>query len=793
MENLLQQGLNLHQQGSLTEAKRIYEQILKINPLHFETLTLLGALLVQARDFQNAITFLSQAIEINPQHAGNFSNLGVALYELGLFQDALEANYQALRILPNHANFLNNRGNVLKKLNRFEEALAHYDETILHHAGFSEALYNRALVKIELQNDASAIIDFQHAILLNPHYLDAYFSLGITYARLKDFEKALSSLEKVIQLNPNYYPAFEAGGNIHQELRQFEQALVNYDQAIQIHPDSYETLNNRGNALQQLNRFVEALDAYDLALHINPNSAEIHYHRAKVLEDLHRHEEALLSYARSIDLNTENATVFVSRGNLFFEKKWYLQAIADYECALNINPHFEYLLGTLQHLKMFICDWSGLEEQTALIRQKTLLGEKASDPFSLLSLIDSPSLQKKCTQIFTEDKYPSDAYLGAIEKKHKGPKIRIGYFSADFHNHATAYLMADFFETHDKNQFELIAFSFGPNLQSDMRQRLFNAFHQFIDVQDLPDIEVAKLSRQLNIDIAVDLKGFTNHSRPKIFSYRAAPIQVNYLGYPGTMAADYIDYIIADKFLIDDTDQHFYSEKIVQIPGTYQVNDRKRQISAKQFSNSELGLPDEGFVFCCFNNNFKITPMIFEAWVNILNAVPHSVLWLLEDNDIAKTNIRKEALLRGIGENRIIFAKRMPLPEHLARHRNADLFLDAFPYNGHTTTSDALWAGLPVLTLKGQSFASRVAASLLDAINLPELITLTIQDYQHLAIQLANNPNRLQEIRLKILHNRDSCALFDTLRFTKNIEEVYQKMFERYCLNLVPDHINLEF
>jgi predicted O-linked N-acetylglucosamine transferase (SPINDLY family) len=468
-----------------------------------------------------------------------------------------------------------------------------------------------------------------------------------------------------------------------------------------------------------------------------------------------------------------------------------LQAIRDYERALEINPRFEYLLGTLQHLKMLICDWKNFEENILYICQVILLGEKASDPFSLLSLIDSPKLQFNCSKIFANDKYQLDSDLGVIKKNVINTRIKVGYFSADFHNHATAYLMADFFESHDKDKFELIAFSFGPNFQDDMRQRLTNAFDQFIDVRNLTDIEIAKLSRQFNIDIAVDLKGYTNYSRPKIFSYRAAPIQINYLGYPGTMANDCLDYIIADQLLIEDNDRKFYSEKIVRVPGTYQVNDRKRNISERQFTKSELGLPEKGFVFCCFNNNYKITPTIFKAWIEILNSVPNSVLWLLEDNEIAKANIKKESLLRGLEENRIIFAKRMQLPEHLARHQHADLFLDAFPYNGHTTTSDALWAGLPVLTLKGESFVSRVAASLLSAIDLPELITTTIEDYQHQAIQLALNPDRLKEIKIKLKINRETTALFDTLGFTKNLEKVYRKMIERQNSDLLPDHIDL--
>jgi predicted O-linked N-acetylglucosamine transferase (SPINDLY family) len=324
-----------------------------------------------------------------------------------------------------------------------------------------------------------------------------------------------------------------------------------------------------------------------------------------------------------------------------------------------------------------------------------------------------------------------------------------------------------------------------------MRQRLEKSFDQFIEVGSKSDVEVAKLSRDLNIDIAVDLKGFTQDARTGIFSYRAAPIQVNYLGYPGTMGADYIDYIIADKTLIPLDAQSSYTEKVVYLPNSYQVNDRKRIISDRQFTRQELGLPEDRFVFCCFNNNFKILPATFTSWMRILKATEGSVLWLLQDNSWVVENLKKEAQKQGVDAQRLVFADRLPLSEHLARHSQADLFLDTFPYNAHTTTSDALWAGLPVLTMMGQSFASRVAASLLNAIGLPELITNTQEQYETFAVELAQNPLKLAEIKLKLANNRLITPLFDTPVFTKNIEAAYLKMIERYQTDMMPDHVTI--
>jgi predicted O-linked N-acetylglucosamine transferase (SPINDLY family) len=351
--------------------------------------------------------------------------------------------------------------------------------------------------------------------------------------------------------------------------------------------------------------------------------------------------------------------------------------------------------------------------------------------------------------------------------------------------------MAELFERHDKSKFELIAFSFGPETNDEMQIRVSQAFDHFINVASLSDLEVALLSRELGIDIAIDLKGVTQDYRLSIFSYRAAPIQVSYLGYPGTLGVDYIDYLIADKTLIPKQSQQHYSEKIVYLPNSYQVNDRHRAIAPTQFTKQELGLPEDAFVFCCFNNNFKITPDIFDSWIRILKAVDSSVLWLLQDNPTVALNLQKEAAQRGLDPARLVFAGRMDLPEHLARHNAADLFLDTTPCNAHTTASDALWAGLPLLTCMGETFASRVAASLLNAIGLPELVTETQADYEALAIDLAKTPAKLKALKEKLERNRLTTPLFDSELFTKHLEASYMQMYERYQADMKPEHIEV--
>jgi predicted O-linked N-acetylglucosamine transferase (SPINDLY family) len=722
IEKLVAQGLALHQQGKLPEAKAIYDQVLKKQPQNFMALQLMGAFYLQTKNNLQAIEFLSQAIAINPQFAPCYNNIGLAFKEIKRLDEALASYDHAVRIKPDYAEAYSNRGVVLQELKRLDEALASYD----------------------------------HAVRIKPDYAMAYYNRGVTLQELKRLDEALASYDQAIRIKPDSAETYSNRGNALKELKRLEEALASYDQAIRIKPDSAETYSNRGNALKELKRLEEALASYDQAIRIKPDLAEAYYNRGVTLQELKRLDEALASYD---------------------------QAVA-------IKPDLDWLYGDRLHIKMHLCDWSQFEAEALTLIDKIQSKERASKPFPVLALIDDPKLQKLSSEILTQSKYLANSALGAIPKHINKEKIRIGYYSADFRNHAVSILMAQLFELHDKNRFEIIAFAFGGLSSDSMRERLCNAFDEFIDVNKKSDMQVAQLSRELGVDIAVDLGGFTGGSRTNIFSYRAAPIQLGYIGYLGTMGAKYMDYLVADKVIIPTQSTKHYSEKIVYLP-SYQVNDRKRVISEKRFTRQELGLSDESFVFCCLNNNYKITPTTFDSWMRILHAVECSVLWLYVDNELAKVNLQKEALLRGIATSRLIFASRISAPDYLSRYLSADLFLDTLPYNAGTTASYALWAGLPVLTLIGQSFASRVAASLLTAIDLPELITQTPEAYEALAIDLATHPEKLEAIKEKLSKNRLTTPLFDTHRFTQNIEVAYEKMYARYQADLPADHIHV--
>ena len=630
---------------------------------------------------------------------------------------------------------------------------------------------------------------YEEILKKNPHNFDALHLLGVIAAHSTEHASAVDLITKAIAIKPNDARSHYNLGFSLQKLKKFESALASYDQAINLDNNYAIAFSNRAAVFKELHQLDAALASYNLSLILNSLNAEDYSNRGVVLTALRRPEEAVANYDQAIRIMSSFPKAYYNRALALIDMKQLEAAVTDFAIAHRIQPGYEYLIGLLLHTRMKLCDWHNFYLNVADLTQKVHANLKVSPSFPILALTDALSVQRKSAEIWNVAENPEIPSLGSIFKRTRHNKIRIGYYSADFHNHATAYLMAELFERHDKEKFELIAFSFGPDTKDEMQVRVSQAFDQFINVTALSDKAVAQLSRELGIDIAIDLKGLTQDARLGIFSFKAAPIQVSYLGYPGTLGADYIDYLIADKTLIPVQSQQYYSEKIVYLPNSYQVNDRHRVIAPTQFTKQELGLPQDAFVFCCFNNNFKITPDVFDTWVRILKAVDNSVLWLIQDNPTAATNLQKEAALRGLDPTRLVFAKRMDLPEHLARHKAADLFLDTLPYNAHTTASDALWVGLPVLTCMGESFASRVAASLLNAIGLPELITQTPKDYEALAIELATKPGKLQSIKAKLAANRLTTPLFDTALFTQHIEAAYVQMYERYQADLAPDNM----
>ncbi|QWD05862.1 tetratricopeptide repeat protein [Polynucleobacter paneuropaeus] len=602
---------------------------------------------------------------------------------------------------------------------------------------------------------------------------------------------AESLLSKILRAEPKNPIALELMGVVCGMQKRPVDAIHFFKKCLQQGVVKGSIFFNIAKALHDQRKFGDAIEYHKKAIQIDPQECESWINYGLSLNNLNRPQEALECYERAQALNPKIPTIWINKAIVYEILQDYLKAQDSYKAAYHLLDAKKGLaLWSLLLLEMKICDWSNFSGMVRDMKQALLESQKVATTFPTLLLVDSPTLALEAAKLFTDDAYPLVATNKPIDiEPHQ--KIRIGYFSADFREHPVAQLMAELFELHDRSRFEIFAFSLKDPVKDDpLRRRIKTALDHFYEFENKTDQEIAQLVRDLEIDIAIDLGGHTEHARTGIFANRVAPIQVNYLGYPGTMGASYIDYIIADPTLIPEAKQSFYTEKVAYLPDTYMPNNSTRHISTKQFTRSELGLPEQGFIFCCFNNYFKINPDIFDSWARILNQVPGSVLWFRDGNSLAKSNLIKEAIKRGVSQDRLIFARRIDeQSEYLASYALADLFLDTFPYNAHSTAAEALWAGLPVLTLIGQSFAARVAASLLNAIDLPELITHTQAEYESLAIELATHPEKLAQIKQKLQIHRLTKPLFDTPRYTKNIEAAYAQMYERSQAGLPPDHL----
>jgi predicted O-linked N-acetylglucosamine transferase (SPINDLY family) len=827
ISEMLSQAIALHKSGLFTEAQALYETILVSNALHFDAMHLLGVIALQFNQPERAVNLISRAITIFPYSPESFNNIGLAYQRLQQFDQAL-ANYdqaitlnnryaeaylnrgnalqalnraneaydsysKAIELIPDYAEAFYNSGNLLKDANRLDEALLNYDYAIKIRPDFTQAYGNRGIVLRGLDRAQEALMSYERAIALDPSYIDAHVNRGVVQYELKHFEAARVSYLRAIALNPDSAQAYSNLGILCNELKQFNDALNCYKKALLIKPDFAEAHHNCGVTLFELRRFREALEQYDQAILYKNDYLDALVNRGNTLKELGVFDEALNSYNTAIAFNPNFVEALSNRGSLQYELRQYKAASESYELAYQLAPDQDYLLGYKLLVKIHTCDWTNLQAEINLLKSNLINGFKAITPFTLLALSDSPSLHLSAARVWAHDKHPIIHELEPFARQVAKNKIRIAYYSADFHFHPVALLLVGVFEHHNQHDYEFIAFSYGPQTDDEMRNRISNAFTEFYDVKDWTDRQVAEYSRHIGIDIAVDLTGYTKNGRSGIFAYRAAPLQVNFLGYPGTLGAEYIDYIIADQTIIPFENQKFFSEKIIYLPDTFLPNDSKKIISDCNFSRSDLGLPENAFVFCCFNNNYKIQTANFASWMRILDKVPDSVLWLLSDHHDTRENLKREACSHGISEDRLIFCQRTPLlSDHLARYRFADLFLDTLPFNAITTASDSLWAGLPVLTCIGQSFVSRVAASLLYAVGLPELVTDSVEAYEALAIDFALQPLKLEHIKNKLQKNLLTMPLFDTRQYTLHIESAYSQIYKRYISGLAPDHLYIE-
>ena len=820
-------GGALQEIGQLDDAVKSYESAIALEPENAEAHNNLGNVLRELEQLDAAINSYEKAIVINPNYVEAHYSLGLTFQELGQLENTVNSYKKVVAIKPDFAGMHNNLGNVYRELGELDAALKSYKKALAIQPDFVEAHYSLGVIYQErsLLNDAiksyekvisikpnlaeahyclgdillrldrldDAVRSYETALSINPKLTEAHNNLGITFKELGKLDDAFRCYQMALNINPNYAEALLNIGFIYHKRGKLDESIKCYLQSLSIKPDYAEAHNNLGNVLMDLGQLDEAVKNFKIAISIDPNYAQAHNNYGIVLDTLGHQNAADKSYKKAIAIKPNYAAAYANHAELLTDLKQFNEALSSFKYAIKLNPNIDFALGNFLHTKMHLCIWDNLSIHLKEIQERIINREKAIGPFSLLALIDDPELQKIAADIYISEMHPKIQYLSKLQINPKYKKIRIGYFSADFREHPVSALTVELYESHNRDKFEIYAFSFGPDTKDEMNLRIKAGVDHFYDVHAMPHKDVANLSRSMKIDIAINLGGHTRDSRTGIFAMQAAPIQVNYLGYPGTMGGDYMDYLIADYELIPKDKQHCYSEKIVYLPNSYMVNDTKHKVSKRVFSREECGLPSDGFIFCCFNNHYKITPDIFIRWMRILSKVDGSILWLPEGNHIANKNLKIQAEKNNIDESRIIFAQRLNLrEEHLNRIQLADLFLDTTPYNAHATTSDALQMGLPVLTFKGNSFVSRVASSLINSVNLPELITTTLEQYESLAIQLAKNPKELKTIKEKLFNNLPNSPLYDTTLYIQHLESAYLQMYEILKKNLDPDHIYVE-
>lgn len=677
----------------------------------------------------------------------------------------------------------------MQRAGRFEACEAVVDALIARGDDGAELFHLKGLMAALRADNVAAEHWLSRATTSSPTHVEALRLHGMVLRRLGRAEEALDRYAEMLAVDPNHAEGHLNRANAFNDLQRWSEALDAAGRALSIAPGFAGAMNAAGIALLGLGQAGEAKSRFQQAIALDPQYADALVNLGNAIAGAGDAALAMTFYDRALAINPRLIAGLNGRGNALAALQRWADAGDAYDRAVAVQPTYPGLLGQRLYARMKLCDWRDFDtlrgEVLAGIRSRRL----TSTPFALLAVSENAQDERTCAETYVRQ------FLGTAPvsppRPPPAPRIRIGYFSADFHNHATAHLMAEVFELHDRSQFEVTAFSFGKQSDDPVRRRLVPAFERFFDVAGMDDRAVVELSRGLGIDIAVDLKGYTLDARTGIFARRAAPVQVNYLGYPGTMGASFIDYLIADPVTVPEADQGAYAEKIAYLPGCYQPNDRKRDDPALATARHHHGLPETGFVFGCFNSNYKITPHVFAVWMRLLRQVDGSVLWLFRDDPAAADNLRRAAQASGIDPARLIFAEPRIKRAHLERLRHMDLFLDTSPYNAHTTGSDALWMGTPMVTMPGATFAARVGASLLTAAGAPDLIAGSWAEYEALAVALARDPSRLARIRAHLAKDRSVKRLFDTPRFTHDLEALYRAMHARRLSGQAPDHLQL--
>ena len=794
------------------EAVALFEAALAANPGAAGPLMFYASLLTAAGRLEGAISCFDRVLALDGGHLDALIARGNVLCHLGRFSEALAAYNRALMLRPNLDVVLLSRGIALRNLGRGPEALASFDAALAANPGSFDAWFHRANGLRDLKRLEEALASHDKALAINPAAADVFNNRGNCLRDLKRFDEALASFDRALALEPGrrlfrFNRAFilsdmkrqedalkefdallaekpdDARAHCHRGLvldglERFDEAMASYDRAIAAEPGLADGYFARAEHLTRMGRFAEALESYNRVLQLQPGNEAVLNDRGFVLQQLDRFDEALASFNKALAAAPDHAGALYNRGNLLWLKYHRLaEGLKDLEKSFRLEPDRPYLKGDLLHLKIELCAWDGIAEEIASLNRDVANGERVVRPSVYMAICESAENLGRASRIYAADRFPARPPLQRKTPRRPG-RIRLGYVGQEFREHAMAFLLAGLFEHHDKDKFELIAFDAGWDDGSAVRRRLTAAFDQWIDLSGLSDRQKAEKIRDREIDILVNISGYYHNETIGPLAYRPAPVQVHYLGFPTTMGAPYIDYMLVDRIVVPEDERHYCAEKTVYLPDSYWVNDSRRAVTAAMPSRRACGLPEQGLVFCNFNHIFKLTPKTFAVWMDILRRAPASVLWLLESNDEFVPRLRAEAQRLGVAGERLIFAKPAAPADHLARIKLADLCLDSLPYNAHTTACDCLWVGVPVLTCRGTTFPGRVAASLLEAADMKELITENYAEYTALALRLAGDPAALAAIRRRLEATRLTMKLFDTARFCRHIEAAYGTMWE---------------
>lgn len=744
------EAVRLQETGRIPEAEQLFKAVLEKNPADFVAWYSLGAIAFNRGENERAIESFERAKAVRVDVPVLWYNLALALGASGRFLQALAHLDRFLALEPANASALSLRTTYSARLAESSRGAANGEDRA--------AKMTRALELQSGQRLDEAETLLWDLVMESSTDCPSLYTLGVIAQQRGQSERALRLFQRCLELKPEFPPLWFNCGAVLQALRRHEDSLRHYDRALALDPVYKEALLNRG----------------------------------ALLLEMKRHKDALLNYEEMIRIDPDNDKALYNRGIILGDFKLGDMAIETFSRLLQVNPDYEYGIGHLCYAKMHACDWSGIEPLITKVIEGVRAGKRVCKSQGFLGISDEPRDHLICSQTFARQYFPAKDPMWRGET-YSRPRIRVAYMSPDLREHPVGHLTAGIFENHDKSRFEITAISLGIDDNSRLRSRMLAAFDRFVDAREIGSRDIAAMLRAQEIDILVDLAGYTADSRTEVLAWRPVPCQVNFLGYSSTMGVDYVDYIIADRQIIPEATRDCFSEKVVYMPDTYLPTDSTIRIADESRSREEYGLPPTGFVFCSFNHDYKINPPMFDLWMRLLKAVPGSVLWLMKLNEQAERNLRREATARGVDPARLIFATRVPrVEDHLARYRRADLFLDTSPYNAHSTTSDVLRAGLPVLTCRGKSFVGRVAASLLQLVGIPELVTESLEQYEALALRLAQDESFLQAVRRKLAKNLETTVLYDTRRFCRNLERAFELMVERSRRGLPPDHFTVD-